>query len=219
MTEPVFSTEWSNQLTVHLDDEEAAAHWSRIQQRSEEDRFFFDSLRAAEYHWHFVQGMEALRMSLFVPGVSSLLNGIEASLRFTLHQLADGQKFDEEPSAYKLLSNNLLKGAHEAGMPVQDLAFPDEADFLAKIQAPKAASVEVVRVRNNVCHGNLYEYFVNLEDDRIFTPDTLRALSLKLLGISARWAMSLGEFRMERRLRHASSGPIPSMPPSLAALV
>ena len=54
-------------------------------------------------------------------------------------------------------SNALLEGLAKAGMPVTLLAFPDEQDLLTKIAdgAPKLPHAEIVRVRHNLCHGNI----------------------------------------------------------------
>jgi len=43
---------------------------------------FVRRLYAAEFHWFFVQGVAAINKGLIVPGASSILNGIEASLQF-----------------------------------------------------------------------------------------------------------------------------------------
>nr|WP_233341278.1 hypothetical protein [Escherichia coli] len=64
------------------------------------------------------------------------------------------------------LSNALLRRAHRAGMPVTLLAFPDEQDLLTKIAdgAPKLPYAEIVRVRHNLCHGNILEHIITASD-------------------------------------------------------
>lgn len=51
-------------------------------------------------------------------------------------------------------------------MPVTLLAFPDEQDLLAKIAdgAPKLPYAEIVRVRHNLCHGNIFEHIITASD-------------------------------------------------------
>ena len=44
-------------------------------------------LGAAEFHWHFAEGLKCLGSGQFIAGVLTLLTGIEASIRFTLHRL------------------------------------------------------------------------------------------------------------------------------------
>jgi len=160
--------------------------------------FFFENLRSADLHWYFVQGFQAANNNFYLPAVSSLLNGIEASLRVTLKQLENPGEYNE-PSAFKCLSNNLLNNAREKGIDVELLAFPNESDFLVKLDSlkPNIVNVEIVRVRNNICHGNIYEYINrDLGDDNIFfTPECLRQLFDELLNISIQWCKSLGEYR------------------------
>lgn len=184
---------------------------------SAEANFFFEALSAAEFHWFFVQGLMALRTELYLPGVSSLLNGIEASIRVTMHQITVDPSNETEPSAYKVLSNVLLSSALASGLPVHVLAFPDEPNFFDKLASPKGQrrDVEVVRLRNNICHGNIYEFIVPKSDevDAYFVPDTLRNVAAVLLGISFDWAKALGDFRrVQGLLRYGPTPPIPSTP-------
>jgi hypothetical protein len=161
---------------------------------------FIEWLEAAELHWFFIQGEQALERELYLPGTVALINGIEASIRFTLHRL-DGKTLDDDLGA--TLSNRLIREARDRGLPVQTLAFPGERDFDAKL-ATRDPYVEVVRVRHNLAHGNIVEY-VNREDD-VFTPECLRDLSSILLNLSCEWGKQLGEFRKKAccRLTHAS---------------
>ena len=164
---------------------------------------FAEHLKAAEMHWFFVQGVEAIERELFVPGVSSILNGIEASLRVTLTQLANGAEV-EELSPYKVLSNTLINQAKDEGMPVEFLAFPNENDFLAKLATQKLnrIDVELVRQRNNICHGNIFEYINEElgEEDRFFTPECLRDTANVLIELATNWTTKLGEYRHARGL-------------------
>ncbi|AKD58409.1 hypothetical protein SD10_08520 [Spirosoma radiotolerans] len=168
--------------------------------------FFFERLCAAEFHWFFVQGIDALMNGLYVPAVSSLLNGIEASLRITVDQVNNPTGELIELSPYKVLSNNLIKGARDIGMPTNCLAFPEEEEFDQKLesQKPNRIDVELVRQRNNICHGNILE-FVNRDlgkENSFFTPVSLRQLSFQLLDISGSWAEQIGEYRKNRNLLH-----------------
>ncbi len=186
-------------------------------QLSVEANFFFEALSAAEFHWFFVQGLAALRAELYLPGVSSLLNGIEASLRVTIHQLTPDPTGGTEPSPYRVFSNVLLSGAREVGLPVEVLAFPDEHDFVDKLMTSKKdrRNVEIVRIRNNMCHGNIFEFITpkNAEVDAFFTPDALRGISEVLLGVSVKWAKAIGDFRRTKGLlQYGPRPPIPSTP-------
>ena len=79
------------------------------------------------------------------------------------------------------------------------LAFPNEQGFMQKLSTkpPNALYVEVVRVRHNLCHGNILEY-VNTElgeEYAFFTPECCRELAFKLYEVSKGWAQNLGAFR------------------------
>ncbi|MDS0862661.1 hypothetical protein NUV25_33695 [Burkholderia pseudomultivorans] len=181
---------------------EKNAAWAR------ERNHFFESLCAAEFHWFFVQGIDAIRNEFYVPGASSLLNGIEASLRVTIAQVtgAEPGKPLEELSPYRVLSNNLIVNASDVGMPVSALAFPGESDFLQKLTTskPNRVDVEIVRQRNNICHGNIFE-FINRDlgpENSFFTPECLRSLAYTLLEVSRVWAGELGKFRRSKGLLH-----------------
>ena len=166
---------------------------------------FFESLCAAEQHWFFVQGHDAYVQELYMPALSSLLNGIEATLRITLHQLS-GEGGLEELSPYRVLSNRLIAQAEEVGLDVRYLAFNDEEDFIEKLhsQKPDRRDVEIVRLRNNICHGNILE-FVNTDlgpENSFFSPELLKVTTEKVLAISADWCEVLGKFRRGHELIH-----------------
>jgi len=171
--------------------------------------FFFERLCAAEFHWFFVQGVDCMFNEFYIPAVSSFLNGIEASLRITISQIQNPQNEFVELTPYKVLSNNLISDAKDLGMPVDALAFPNENDFFLKLQTqkPNISSVEVVRHRNNICHGNILE-FVNTEsgkENSFFTPVSLRILCFELLNVSGLWAEKLGDFRKANKFSHYDS--------------
>jgi hypothetical protein len=166
---------------------------------------FFESLGAAEQHWFFVQGHDAYVQALYLPALSALLNGIEATLRITLHQLANVNPGGlEDLSPYKVLSNNLILQAHDMGMEVKYLAFNDERDFFERLRStkPNKRDVEVVRLRNNICHGNIVE-FINTDlgpKNSYFSPELLKGVTERVLAISADWCESIGKFRQGRGL-------------------
>ena len=138
--------------------------------------------------------------------MSSLLNGVEASLRVTIAQVSSEAKAIEELSPYKVLSNNLIQNAAELGMPVDALAFPGEENFREKLtsEKPSRIDVEIVRQRNNICHGNIFE-FINRElgpENSFFTPESLKPLAFTLLKVAHGWADELGKFRRSKGLLH-----------------
>jgi hypothetical protein len=171
-------------------DEGIKAHKEKI--------FFIEQNLGAEIHWFFTQAVQALKSELYLPACTSFLNGIEASLRITMAQVEKPSRVTElDP--IKTLSNRLLVSAKELGLPIKALAFPGECDFLEKLETkrPNQVYVEVVRIRHNLCHGNILEY-VNTElgeQDAFFTPECCRELANLLHIVSKEWAIQLGVFR------------------------
>jgi len=100
-----------------------------IRRDASRNQFFLNSLMNPAFHWFFTQGQEALMRELYIPGVSALLNGIESSVRVTMTQIAEDYEGRLVLSKYQVLSNTLLRKARDAGLPVQNLAFPGEHDF------------------------------------------------------------------------------------------
>ena len=105
----------------------------------------------------------------------------------------------EELDSTRILSNRLLVAARVAGLPVNKLAFPEETDFIQKLESvkPNIRNVEIVRVRHNLCHGNILEY-INKDlggDNYFFTPECCLKLAMQLLIVSRAWVEELGKFR------------------------
>lgn len=167
--------------------------------------FFLEKLSAAEFHWFFVQAVGAIENELYLPAISSLLNGIEASLRVTVAQL-ESNIIIEQLSPYQVLSNTLINKALELGMPIESLAFQEENDFMEKLgsQKPNRIDVEIVRVRNNICHGNIFQYINKKlgEQNYFFVPDLLIPLTNSVLDVSINWTNALGQFRREKGFLH-----------------
>lgn len=111
----------------------------------------------------------------------------------------------EELDPTRTLSNRLLVAARAAGLPVNKLAFPEETDFIQKLESvkPNIRNVEIVRVRHNLCHGSILEY-INKElgeDNYFFTPECCLKLAVQLLIVSKAWVEELGKFR--KAMQHA----------------
>jgi len=174
--------------------------------------FFCLSLMNPAFHWFFTQGQQALEMELYIPGVSALLNGIEASLRVTMAQLEPDYLGDRlELSPYQNLSNTLLRKGRESGLPVELLKFEDEDDFLAKIDTKE--NVHIVQLRHDVCHGNILNFRrrMDFEQIDILTPECLRHTAANLLDLSYTWAVGLAKYRAENG-RRPEGFPIPEVP-------
>lgn len=162
--------------------------------------FFIEQELGAEIHWFFTQAVQALKNELYLPACTSFLNGIEASLRITMAQI-ETPSITTELDPFKTLSNKLVNSAKDYGLPVEALAFPCEDNFMEKLKTkrPNQVNIEVVRVRHNLCHGNILEY-VNTElgeHNAFFTPECCRELAKILYAVSKEWAIQLGMFRRQ----------------------
>lgn len=176
-------------------DREARREWEELNESIERRQRFTDRLRGSEMHWFFMQGTQAIEQELYLPGVASLIMGVEASVRVTMKQ-REGANLSENTDLGATLSNQLLRRAGEAGLPVETLAFPGEDDFAKKLPNKKN-HVEIVRMRHNLAHGN-FLHFVNGElgpGNAFFTPELLGELSGILLDLCGSWTEGLGRYR------------------------
>lgn len=149
----------------------------------------------SETYWLFKQAFEALRQQLYLPACTTFITGIEASIRNTLAQLQNPVRV-ETVDDIAVLSNGLLRRARDCGLPIEKLAFPEERDFEAKVLT--RTHVELVRVRHNLCHGNILEYIQETDDIHpFFTPECCAELAETLHTIARNWVTSLGVFRKQ----------------------
>ncbi|MFT5716342.1 MAG: hypothetical protein ACI9T7_000517 [Oleiphilaceae bacterium] len=182
-------------------EDEIPEYLEKLKQEHEEKIFFVQHNLGAEVHWFFHQALAALKAELYLPACASFLIGIEASLRITQAQI-DDPAVVEELDPMKTLSNRLIKAARDNGLPVHLLAFPDEHDFDEKLATTRRnlRNIEIVRVRHDLCHGNILEHRnPDLGDDlTFFTPECVRDLAEELYTVSKVWVVALGEFRTQR---------------------
>lgn len=165
-------------------------------QREELDFFMGKSL-GPEIHWFFHQGVLALRHRLYLPACTTLLNGIESSLRITHARLDSPGVGDLELGT--TLCNRLLRDLKAKDVPVNLLAFSGEGDFDDRLRQ-NAPHVRIVQVRHDLCHGNVAKY-VDSDlgpHERFFTPECLRDLAEELHTLSRRWVSGLASFRENR---------------------
>lgn len=148
----------------------------------------------AEAHWFFIQGDKAIEQQLYVPGVVSLLHGIEMSLRMVVSEVKQ-TTLDQTPT----FSNSLLRQAHGLGIPVEELALPSEDNFVGKLKTNKP-DVEIVRLRHDLSHGNTLAFIQTIPGtkDQFFTPESLREVAHVLIETSGRWTESLSSFRSKQ---------------------
>ncbi|MCZ8088704.1 MAG: hypothetical protein O9247_01220 [Rhodobacteraceae bacterium] len=186
-----------------MSEKERADLGLRFRNEHHAQTFFVRVLAPSHFHWHFHQAYKALQSNLFLPGVSGLLNGIEASIR-TLICEVEGRPLDGDLG--KVMSNRLLSEASGKGLDVSLLAFPNEHDFAEKLPSnQRQDAVRIVQERNDICHGNFRRYVrSDAEFGEFFTPECVAPLAAQLLDISFVWALELARFRQTYGLGHAA---------------
>lgn len=199
---------------IHVDEmsEKERADLASAFQKQHLDRIFFvHVLSPSHFHWHFHQAYEALQCELFLPGVSGLLNGIEASIRTLICEL-EGRPLDGDLG--KVMSNSLLREASDKGLDVRVLAFPGEHDFVEKLPSnQRQDAVRIVQERNDICHGNFRRYVKSdAEAGVLFTPECVAPLAAQLLDIGFSWALELARFRQASGLGRAAPVEEPTPP-------
>lgn len=180
--------------------EEKKADIADIERGHLQSTYFISACAPSPFHWHFHQAYEALRKELFLPGVSGLLNGIEASLRTTLTELG-GRPLDGDLGS--VMNNSLLRAAEIHGMAIDHFAFPGEDDFRTKL--PTKDGVRLVRLRNDICHGNFQSFVGKVAGSDYFVPESLAQTAALLLQVSFNWTRSVADFRHSKGLRTAGS--------------
>lgn len=105
----------------------------------------------------FDDGFTSFENGTYLAACLCFITGVEMTLRLPFLfenglDISHAYKSNQVP----LLNHGLLRRAKAAGMPVEMLAYPDETNFLSKIGSQKVEDrVRIVRLRNNICHGNL----------------------------------------------------------------
>ncbi|MFK1489869.1 hypothetical protein ACIWPR_10765 [Acinetobacter baumannii] len=152
---------------------------------------FIQKNSGAEFHWYFIEGLEAYINGLFLPALLSLICGIESSLRSTLHLMSDG----EEDRLYvnKIMNKEMIIDAKNKGLPISALAFSNEQDFHKKITNDE--KINLIKLRNDLMHGNIREFTEYFEEQRIFYPEHLIDSLVEIILISKKWIKELSEFK------------------------
>lgn len=144
----------------------------------------------AEYHWYFTQGYDAFCNGLIIPAILSFLCGIEASLRSTLYII---NKQGDKIYVKEIMNMNSISEAYDKNLPVLDLAFSNETNFLNKIQSKE--KINLIEIRNDLMHGNIGSYCKKFHDYRIVTPENLLEDAIEIIIISRKWAQSISDFK------------------------
>ncbi|HEN9559782.1 hypothetical protein [Acinetobacter baumannii] len=155
------------------------------------EKEFIQENSGAEFHWYFIQGIEAYTNGHYLPALLSLICGIEASLRSTLHLISDSP--EDRLYVAENMNKQMIIKAKQKGLPISVLAFSDEHDFHEKIT--NGEKINLIKLRNDLMHGNIREFTEYFEDQRIFYPEHLLDPLVEIILISKKWIKELSEFR------------------------
>ncbi|MFV5630755.1 hypothetical protein [Acinetobacter oleivorans] len=152
---------------------------------------FIPENSGAEFHWYFIQGIDAYINGHFLPALLSLICGIESSLRSTLHLMSNSEV--DRLYVKKIMNIELIIDAKNKGLPISALAFSNEHDFDEKITNEE--KINLIKLRNDLMHGNIREFTEYFEDQRIFYPEHLLDPLVEIILISKKWIKELSEFK------------------------
>jgi len=161
--------------------------------------------QAAETHWYFVEAATCFRAKSFLASALCSFNALESSMRW-IQKRQQAQPYLDLDTGN--LNHELIRKTQALGYRVDVLAFPGESNFLTKIGTSQKPYVELVRQRNNICHGNVVEYFQTVPStgDTIFTLECVRDLASNLLGVCEAWTKEVQRHR-EASVQAASAAP------------
>jgi len=170
------------------------------------------NIRYGEIEPFFRDGYACVAHGQYLAACLCFITGIEMSLRLALlHKLKldirDAWKSKE--IGVPLLSNKLLREAKAISLPVEILRFhrdPEDSDFLLNLQSDdRFKQAHIVRLRNNICHGNL-NIFTKEEDGegKIYRSD-IEKEARELEEIVIAWGQGYGKWHSD--LENETDGP------------
>ncbi|EXS35238.1 hypothetical protein [Acinetobacter sp. 826659] len=152
---------------------------------------FEENYNGAEFHWYFLEGLNAFFNEHYLPALLSLICGIEASLRSTLHLISNSEV--DRLYIPENMNKQMIITAKQKGLPISALAFRDEYDFHEKLS--NNDKLNLLKLRNDLMHGNISEFTKSVNDERIFYPIHLLNSLIEIILISKKWLKDLNEFK------------------------
>ncbi|MDB5937399.1 MAG: hypothetical protein JWQ01_4743 [Massilia sp.] len=150
----------------------------------------------------FDNGYACVAHKQYLAACLCFVTGIEMSLRLPLllekgKDLRDA--WNPKGSAVPLLENSLLLLAKDLGLPVEILRYSSEKDevaFMGKLHGSDHASrARIVRLRNNICHGNLNIFVTEHEEGARIPTSDIEDEARELERIALAWAVAYGRWR------------------------
>lgn len=144
--------------------------------------------QGAERSWFFVEGKFAFEQERYLASLLSYVVGIEACLR-TFYCYHQGYRLSDAKYNSIILNNGLLHDCKRSGLQVEVLAFPEESGFLQTIQDNKS-KVEIVSLRNDICHGNT----VRFHKEDTFHPEHAKETAARVIELADALAREIRRF-------------------------
>ena len=157
-------------------------------------------IRYGEVGPFFTDGYACVAHGQYLAACLSFITGIEMSLRLPLlHQngfdLRQAWKRKQD-TGVPLLSNELLLKASAIGLPVKLLRYgrdPEESIFVQNLLSnDPEKQANIVRLRNNICHGNLNLFVEEKDGVPMVHNSTIEKEAKELEAVVTAWSYGFG---------------------------
>jgi len=160
-------------------------------------------IRYGEVSPFFTDGYACVAHGQHLAACLSFITGIEMSLRLPL-LLANGfdirDAWDPKSTGVPLLSNELLVKASEIELPIKLLRYgrdPEEAIFMQNLRSEAHAKrANIVRLRNNICHGNLNLFVEETDGVPMVHNSTIEKEAKELEVVVTAWSKGFGDWHI-----------------------
>lgn len=158
-------------------------------------------IRYGEVNPFFTDGYACVAHGQHLAACLSFITGIEMSLRLPLlHSKGFDIRhaWDKTRTGVPLLSNELLVKASDIGLPIKLLRYgrdPEESIFLKNLLSEAHEKrANIVRLRNNVCHGNLNPFVEETDGVPMVHNSTIEKEAKELEEVVTAWSKGLGDW-------------------------
>ena len=159
------------------------------------------NIRYGEVAPFFTDGYACVANGQNLAACLSFIAGIEMSLRLPLLH-AKGfdirKAWDPDATGVPLLSNDLLIKASDIGLPIKFLRYgrdPEESIFFNNLHSKQLGKrANIVRLRNNICHGNLNIFVEEKDGIALVHNSEIEKEAKELEAVVTGWSKGFGEW-------------------------
>lgn len=161
-------------------------------------------LRYGEVGPFFADGYACVAHGQYLAACLSFITGIEMSLRLPLLHARgfDIRRAWDQKTGVPLLSNELLVRASEIDLPIKLLRYgrdPEESIFLQNLSCrTHAKQANIVRLRNNICHGNLSIFVEETDGGPMVHNSTIENEAKELEMVAIAWGKGFGDWHISQ---------------------